>query len=52
MIGKFLGHTQVQTTARYAYLAADTVKAAAGRMSSNIAAVMGDSIGDVVPLQV
>jgi hypothetical protein len=27
MIGKLLGHTQAQTTARYAYLAADPVKA-------------------------
>ena len=26
MIGKLLGHTQVQTTARYAHLARDTVK--------------------------
>ena len=25
MIGKLLGHTQVQTTARYAHLARDTV---------------------------
>ena len=29
MIGKLLGHTQVATTARYAHLAADPVKAAA-----------------------
>ncbi len=29
MIGKLLGHTQVQTTARYAHLAADPVKAVA-----------------------
>ena len=31
MIGKLLGHTQVQTTARYAHLAADPVKLAAER---------------------
>ena len=37
MIGKLLGHTQVQTTARYAHLARDTVKASAARI--------GDSIG-------
>ncbi|MBO6824467.1 MAG: tyrosine-type recombinase/integrase [Thalassospira sp.] len=36
MIGKLLGHTQVQTTARYAHLAADPVKAAASSVSSNI----------------
>ena len=40
MIGKLLGHTQVQTTARYAHLAADPVKAAAERVTSNIASVL------------
>ena len=43
MIGKLLGHTQVQTTARYAHLAADPVKAAADRVSSSIAALMGEN---------
>jgi integrase len=37
MIGKLLGHTQVATTARYAHLAADPVKAAAEQVSSAIA---------------
>jgi integrase len=37
MIGKLLGHTQVQTTARYAHLAADPVKAAAEEVSAEIA---------------
>ena len=37
MIGKLLGHTQVQTTARYAHLATDSVKASGSRV--------GDSIG-------
>lgn len=36
MIGKLLGHTQVQTTARYAHLAGGTVKAAANDVSSVI----------------
>ncbi len=40
MIGKLLGHPQVQTTARYAYLARDTVKASAARV--------GDSIGEAL----
>lgn len=40
MIGKLLGHTQVQTTARYAHLANAPIKAAAARVS--------DRIGDVV----
>lgn len=37
MIGKLLGHTQVQTTARYAHLAADPVKAAANAVSTSLA---------------
>jgi integrase len=40
MIGKLLGHTQVQTTARYAHLATQPVKAAAARIS--------DGIGDAI----
>jgi integrase len=37
MIGKLLGHTQVQTTARYAHLAADPVRMAADAVSGQIA---------------
>ena len=37
MIGKLLGHTQVQTTARYAHLAADPVKSAADSVSRQLA---------------
>jgi hypothetical protein len=40
MIGKLLGHTQVQTAARYAHLANDPVKVAAGRVSDMIGAAM------------
>ncbi|MFS0738215.1 tyrosine-type recombinase/integrase [Sphingomonas sp. 1P06PA] len=36
MIGKLLGHTQVQTTARYAHLAGDPVHAAANDVSNAI----------------
>ena len=36
MIGKLLGHTQVQTTARYAHLARDTVKASAARIGDSV----------------
>ncbi len=35
-IGKLLGHTQVQTTARYAHLARDTVQASAARIGDSI----------------
>ena len=35
-IGRLLGHSQVQTTARYAHLARDSVREAAGRISDRI----------------
>lgn len=41
MIGKLLGHTQVQTTARYAHLAADPVKLAAQSVAPEIAILLG-----------
>ena len=41
MIGKLLGHTQVQTTARYAHLAPDTVKASAARIGDSIEGDLG-----------
>lgn len=40
MIGKLLGHTQVQTTARYAHLANAPIKAAAARISDRIGDAM------------
>jgi integrase len=40
MIGKLLGHTQVQTTARYAHLAADPVKVAADNVAAEISACL------------
>ena len=36
MIGKLLGHTQVQTTARYAHLANESVKASGSRVGYSI----------------
>ena len=41
MIGKLLGHNKVQTTARYAHLANDPLKAAANRIAGRIAEVAG-----------
>ncbi len=38
MIGKLLGHTQVQTTARYAHLARESVKASASKIADSIGA--------------
>ena len=36
MIGKLLGHTQIQTTARYAHLARDSIQTAASRITGSI----------------
>ena len=41
MIGRLLGHRKVQTTARYAHLARDSVKAAGERVSVSLAADLG-----------
>ena len=40
MIGKLLGHTQVQTTARYAHLASDPMKKAANKISDRLASAL------------
>ena len=40
VIGALLGHSDVKTTARYAHLADDPVKAAADRISGSIATAM------------
>ena len=40
MIGKLLGHRQVQTTARYAHLARESVKTSAARVAQSLAADM------------
>jgi integrase len=58
IIGKILGHSQPATTARYAHLASDPVKAAAAAIAGKIAAAMASGSGDlgtsesvVVPLR-
>jgi len=40
MIGKLLGHTQIQTTARYAHLASDPMKKAANKISDRLASAL------------
>ena len=40
MIGKLLGHRKVQTTARYAHLAQDSVKTSAARVAESLRADM------------
>ena len=46
IIGKMLGHTQAATTARYAHLASDPVKAAAAAVAGKIAAAMAGGSDD------
>lgn len=41
MIGKLLGHTQVQTTARYAHLAAEPVRNAADSIATSLRDALG-----------
>ena len=41
MIGKLLGHTHVQTTARYAHLARDSLRASASRVGDSIESDFG-----------
>jgi integrase len=40
MIGKLLGHTQVQTTARYAHLAGEPIRVAANQVATTLAAAL------------
>lgn len=58
IIGKMLGHSQPATTARYAHLASDPVKAAAAATAGKIAAAMaggssktGKRSGTVMPIR-
>jgi len=41
MIGKLLGHTQVQTTARYAHLAVEPVRIAADSIAGSLRQALG-----------
>lgn len=51
MIGKLLGHSRVETTARYAHLADDPVKAAADRIASTVAAAMKRQEAEIRPIR-
>jgi len=51
IIGRMLGHSQPATTARYAHLANDPVKAAAATVAGKIAAAMAGRQGSIVPLR-
>ncbi|MDA1091437.1 MAG: integrase, partial [Proteobacteria bacterium] len=48
LIGALLGHTQVQTTQRYAHLADDPLREATARVG---AVVMGSGVAEVVKIE-
>ncbi len=50
LIGSLLGHRSTATTARYAHLSSDPLKAAADRIAGRIAAAMSGDPGKVVPI--
>jgi integrase len=50
VIGKMLGHSKATTTARYAHLVDDPVKAASDAVGRHIAAAMDGNPGELVPL--
>ena len=50
IIGRLLGHTQPATTARYAHLMDDPLRAATERAGAIITAGVGKPSADVVPL--
>jgi integrase len=50
IIGKLLGHTQAATTHRYAHLDADPMRRAVETIGATIAAAMGGTASNVVPM--
>jgi hypothetical protein len=53
VLGALLGHKQPVTTARYAHLANDPLRAAADRIAGEIAAALdGGPLAEVVPLRI
>ena len=45
MTGNLLGHTQVQTTARYAHLARDSIQNAAARITGSVGGNLSSNQG-------
>ena len=52
MVGRLLGHTQLQTTMRYAHLADDPVKRAAEENADRLNALVGGRIEPVSGLRI
>ena len=51
IIGRLLGHSQTQTTARYAHLAADPVRSAGEAVANQIRAAMGGKSANILELR-
>ena len=51
VIGALLGHSQPATTARYAHLADDPLRAAGDKIGEQIAAAMRGNQGEVEPMR-
>jgi integrase len=51
IIGRLLGHSQPQTTARYSHLHADPLRRAADAIGSQISAAMAGRTAEIVPLK-
>ena len=51
IIGRLLGHSQMNTTERYSHLSADPVRAANEAMGIQIAAMLHGKRGDVITLK-
>ena len=51
MVGKLLGHTQIQTTMRYAHLADDPVRKAAEQVSAGLNSALGNPLSSSAALR-
>ncbi|NOX95827.1 MAG: tyrosine-type recombinase/integrase [Alphaproteobacteria bacterium] len=51
LIGSLLGHSQPQTTQRYAHMSDDPRRAAADQIAGNIAASLAGHVAEVIPLK-
>ena len=51
IVGRLLGHSQPQTTARYAHLADDPLRQATNRFASIVTAARSRKRADIVPLR-
>jgi integrase len=51
IVGRLLGHTQVQTTARYAHLADDPLRQATNRFASILVGAQNRKSAEIIPLR-